>query len=152
MKTIITYGTFDLYHVGHARLIERLSKLGDKLVIGCSTDSFNELKGKKTVMPYEHRREVLLSNKYVHSVFPEESWDQKIDDILREKADIFAMGDDWAGKFDYLSEYTSVVYLPRTQDISTTEIKIAIKEFNKEKIFEIKNQIKNLSRSIESLA
>ncbi|WP_040243289.1 adenylyltransferase/cytidyltransferase family protein [Chromohalobacter japonicus] len=125
-KIVITYGTFDLFHSGHVKLLARLRYLGDQLIIGLSTDEFNELKGKKTVYPYEQRKEILEACRYVDKVFPESSWEQKRDDIKREKADIFAMGDDWAGKFDDLSDVTQVYYLPRTPSISTTDIKSLI--------------------------
>jgi len=124
-KTVITYGTFDLFHVGHVRLLRRLSGLGDRVVVGCSTDEFNRIKNKKCVMPYAERSEILLSCKYVHDVFPESNWDQKVDDIRNFNADIFAMGDDWAGKFDELREYCDVVYLDRTEGISTTSLKLS---------------------------
>src|SRR5690606_20365077 len=102
VTTVITYGTFDLFHIGHVNLLRRLRALGDRLVVGCSTDEFNALKGKKTVMPYEHRAQILAALRYVDAVFPEANWEQKRDDILRERADIFAMGEDWAGRFDDL--------------------------------------------------
>lgn len=123
MITVLTYGTFDLFHFGHVRLLKRLSGLGDRLIVGCSSDEFNMLKGKKTVVPYEQRREILLSCRYVSDVFPENNWEQKRDDIIREKADIFGMGHDWTGKFDDLSDAVKVIYLPRTDGISTTELK-----------------------------
>ena len=123
MTTVITYGTFDLFHFGHVRLLKRLRSLGDRLVVGCSSDEFNLLKGKKTVVPYTHRKEILLSCRYVSDVFPENNWEQKRDDIIREKADIFGMGHDWTGKFDDLSDLVKVVYLPRTEGISTTDLK-----------------------------
>lgn len=121
--TIITYGTFDLFHVGHLRLLRRLSELGDRIVVGCSTDEFNHSKGKVTAVPYGHRAEILAACRYVDHVFPEETWDQKRADVVRHKADLFAMGDDWAGKFDFLGDLCSVLYLPRTENISTTELK-----------------------------
>ena len=102
MKTVITYGTFDLFHVGHVRLLKRLADLGDRLIVGCSTDDFNAMKGKKTAMPYEQRVELLRACRYVDDVFPEQKWEQKRDDIERTGANIFAMGDDWAGRFDDL--------------------------------------------------
>lgn len=126
MVTVITYGTFDLFHFGHVRLLKRLRALGDKLVIGCSSDEFNSLKGKKTVVPYAHRREILLSCRYVSDVFPEHNWEQKREDIIREKADIFGMGHDWTGKFDDLCDLVKVVYLPRTDGISTTDLKHSV--------------------------
>jgi glycerol-3-phosphate cytidylyltransferase len=151
MKTIITYGTFDLFHVGHVRLLRRLKALGDRLVIGLSSDEFNKLKGKKTIMPYEQREEILKSCCYVDDVFPENVWEQKRDDILRESASLFAMGDDWVGKFDELSDIVQVVYLPRTEDISTTEIRQLVHVLNHEKISELKNLVMNLKSSIDTL-
>jgi glycerol-3-phosphate cytidylyltransferase len=127
MTTVITYGTYDLFHVGHLRLLQRLKTLGDRLVVGVSTDDFNALKGKRTYTPFAERMEIVSSLDCVDFVFPEESWDQKVQDIQKYQADIFAMGDDWAGKFDYLSLYAQVCYLPRTPDISTTKIKDDLK-------------------------
>ena len=130
MCTVITYGTFDLFHVGHVRLLKRLRELGDRLIVGCSTDDFNATKGKRAIFSYEDRAEILVSCRYVDLVIPELSWDQKPDDIRNYEAKIFAMGDDWVGKFDYLSEVTDcvVTYVPRTFDISTTGLKAVIKE------------------------
>jgi len=121
--TILTYGTFDLFHVGHLRLLRRLSELGDRLVVGCSTDGFNQSKGKITAVPYAHRAEILAGCRYVDHVFPEENWDQKRADVLRYGAQVFAMGDDWVGKFDFLGDLCAVLYLPRTENVSTTELK-----------------------------
>lgn len=123
MTTVITYGTFDLFHVGHVRLLKRLRELGDRLVVGCSTDEFNAVKGKQAVLNHAQRVEVLQSCRYVDAVFPEHHWDQKRADILRERADIFSMGDDWLGKFDHLGDVCRVVYLTRTEHISTTDIR-----------------------------
>ncbi|EEF16039.1 glycerol-3-phosphate cytidylyltransferase [Actinobacillus minor 202] len=120
---VITYGTFDLFHIGHVRLLKRLRALGDKLIVGLSSDEFNAIKGKKSFFSYEERKEILLSCKYVDEVFPEHNWEQKIDDVQKYQADIFGMGNDWVGKFDELNAYCRVVYLERTEDISTTEIK-----------------------------
>lgn len=120
---VITYGTFDLFHIGHVRLLKRLRALGDKLIVGLSSDEFNAIKGKKSFFSYEERKEILLSCKYVDEVFPEYNWEQKIDDVQKYQADIFGMGNDWVGKFDELNAYCKVVYLDRTEDISTTEIK-----------------------------
>ena len=122
-KIVITYGTFDLFHIGHVRLLKRLRNLGDKLIVGLSSDEFNAIKGKKSFFSYEERKEILLSCKYVDDVFPEYNWEQKSSDIKKYNADIFGMGNDWAGKFDDLAEICEVVYLDRTEDISTTEIK-----------------------------
>lgn len=120
MEVVITYGTFDLFHYGHLRLLERAAALGDKLVVGVSTDEFNRIKGKQCVQPYEERAAIVAALKVVDAVFPEYCWEQKIDDIKRWKATIFVMGDDWRGKFDHLHAYCRVVYLERTPGISTT--------------------------------
>lgn len=123
MKKVITYGTFDLMHWGHVRLLERAKELGDHLTVVLSTDKFNELKHKVSYHSYEHRKYILEAIKYVDKVIPEDNWDQKVDDIIQGKIDIFVMGDDWKGKFDYLNEFCEVVYLERTKDISTSKIK-----------------------------
>ncbi len=123
MKRVLTYGTFDLLHVGHIRLLKRAKALGDELIVAVSKDEFNEIKGKKAINSYEDRKEILESISYVSSVIPEYEWDQKISDVIKHKIDVFVIGDDWEGKFDFLKEYCEVVYLPRTEDISTTQIK-----------------------------
>lgn len=151
MKTVITYGTFDLFHVGHVRLLKRLKGLGERLVVGLSSDEFNKVKGKDVVIPFEDRKEILLSCHFVDDVFKEESWEQKRIDIIRENANIFAMGDDWAGKFDDLKDIVDVIYLPRTKDISTTDIKGVMKNFRSEKTDEIKNVIGHLKQLVEEL-
>jgi glycerol-3-phosphate cytidylyltransferase len=127
-KTILTYGTFDLFHVGHVRLLRRLSDLGERLIVACSTDEFNEVKGKKTAIPYAHRVEVLESCRYVDLVIPETHWAQKRQDVLDHNVDLFAMGDDWVGKFDELQDVCDVLYLPRTENVSTTELKDLIQQ------------------------
>ncbi len=123
MKTIITYGTFDLFHFGHVRLLERLSKMCDQLIVGVSTDEFNALKGKAAFFSYEQRSEIINACKYVSRVIPENNWQQKAQDIEHYDVDIFAIGDDWKGQFDHLASQCEVLYLTRTEDISTTEIK-----------------------------
>ncbi|GER65959.1 glycerol-3-phosphate cytidylyltransferase [Weizmannia acidilactici] len=123
MKKVITYGTFDLLHWGHINLLKRARELGDYLIVGLSTDEFNEIKNKKSYHSYENRKLILEAIRYVDEVIPENTWEQKIDDIKRHHVDIFVMGDDWKGKFDYLKDYCEVVYLPRTVGISTTKIK-----------------------------
>jgi glycerol-3-phosphate cytidylyltransferase len=128
-KIIITYGTFDMFHIGHLKLLQRLSDLGDELIVAVSTDEFNRLKGKKTLIPYEQRAEIIQNIKCVDRVVKEESWEQKIDDIEKYDIDIFAMGDDWKGKFDFLEEYCEVIYLSRTTDISTTQLKKSLTNF-----------------------
>ena len=123
LKRILTYGTFDLLHVGHVRLLRRAKALGDELIVAVSTDPFNEVKGKKAINSYEDRKEILESISYIDSVIPEHHWDQKISDVIEHNIDVFVIVDDWEGEFDYLKEYCEVVYLPRTEDISTTQIK-----------------------------
>ena len=127
MKTVITYGTFDLFHVGHLRLLERARALGDRLVVAVSSDTFNEGKGKKTIIPYADRAAIVQALKCVDVVIPEDTWEQKVDDIREHNVDIFVMGADWEGKFDELKEFCEVVYLPRTDGVSTTELKQAMK-------------------------
>jgi len=127
MKKVITYGTFDLFHFGHLRLLQRAKALGDYLVVAVSSDEFNAIKGKKCTYPYEHRAKIVEAIKYVNEVIPEHKWEQKIDDVKKHDIDIFVMGDDWKGKFDFLKDYCKVVYLERTKDISTTELKSSIR-------------------------
>lgn len=126
-RKVITYGTFDLFHIGHIRLLERLAALGDHLTVCVSTDEFNAVKGKTAVMSWEQRAALVGACRYVDRVLPEKGWGQKREDILREKIDVFAMGDDWEGKFDDLKDLCEVVYLPRTKDVSSTSLKTAIR-------------------------
>ena len=124
MKKVITYGTFDLLHYGHINLLRRARELGDYLVVVLSTDEFNwNEKSKKCFFSYEHRKQLLEAVRYVDLVVPEENWEQKKTDIEKYGIDVFVMGDDWKGKFDFLENLCEVVYLPRTQGVSTTEIK-----------------------------
>ncbi len=127
MSTVLTYGTFDLFHIGHVRLLRRLSGYGDRLIVGCSTDEFNTLKGKKCVMPYDQRCEILNACKFVSKIIPENSWEQKEEDVIKENVQVFGIGDDWRGAFDHLRQFCRVVYLPRTEGISTTELREAVK-------------------------
>ena len=123
MKKVITYGTFDLLHVGHINLIRRAKEMGDYLIVGLSTDEFNEMKNKQASQSYENRKIILESIKYIDEVIAERTWEQRIDDIKKYDIDLFVIGDDWEGKFDYLREYCDVVYLPRTVGVSTTQLK-----------------------------
>lgn len=124
MKRVITYGTFDLLHYGHINILRRAKALGDYLIVGLSTDEFNsEKKNKKTYFNYDQRKTLLESLRYVDLVIPETDWAQKIEDVKLYKIDTFVIGDDWKGKFDFLKDYCEVVYLPRTPEISTTQIK-----------------------------
>lgn len=122
-KRVITYGTFDLFHYGHLALLKRAKSLGDYLIVALSTDEFNKIKNKKSFFTYEQRKEMLEAIKYIDLIIPECSWAQKRSDILKYNVDVFVMGDDWAGKFDELKDLCEVVYLPRTKDISSSEIK-----------------------------
>jgi glycerol-3-phosphate cytidylyltransferase len=146
-KTIITYGTFDLFHIGHLKLLQRLKLLGDKLIVAVSTDEFNQLKGKKTIIPFEQRKEIVENIKCVDMVIPERHWDQKIGDVQKYNIDIFAIGNDWEGKFNFLKEYCEVVYLDRTDGISSTQLKNTLKTFSVSKdeilkAFDILEQLK----------
>lgn len=125
MKRILTYGTFDLLHYGHIRLLKRAKELGDYLIVALSTDDFNEIKGKKAYHNYETRKKMLEAIRYVDLVIPEENWEQKINDVKEYHVDVVVMGSDWAGsdRFDYLKDYCEVVYLDRTEGVSTTKIK-----------------------------
>ena len=128
MKRIITYGTFDLLHYGHINLLRRAKQQGDYLVVALSTDEFNwNSKEKKCYFNYEKRKALLEAIRYVDLVIPEDCWEQKTEDIRLLQIDKFVMGDDWEGKFDFLKEYCEVVYLERTPEISTTQIKKDIK-------------------------
>ncbi len=123
MKKVITYGTFDLLHVGHINLLRRARELGDYLVVAISTDEFNAIKNKKAYYSFEDRKQILEAVKYVDKVIPENTWEQKIKDVHEYHIDTFVIGDDWEGKFDFLEDYCEVIYLPRTEGISTTKIK-----------------------------
>lgn len=129
MKRVLTYGTYDLLHYGHIRLLKRAKALGDYLIVALSTDEFNAVKGKKAYHNYETRKEMLESIRYVDLVIPEENWEQKIRDVKEYKVDIVAMGSDWDGNpnFESLKPYCDVVYLDRTENISTTKIKEELK-------------------------
>lgn len=125
MKRVLTYGTFDLLHYGHINLLRRARELGDYLVVGLSTDEFNwNEKRKECYFSYEERKQLLEAVRYVDLVIPENGWGQKAFDVHEYHIDTFVMGDDWVGKFDFLKdEGCEVLYLPRTPEISTTQIK-----------------------------
>ena len=125
MKRVLTYGTFDLLHYGHIRLLQRARQLGDYLIVALSTDEFNDLKNKKAYHNYETRKLMLEAIRYVDLVVPETCWEQKTDDVKTYKVDIMVMGSDWADsdKFDYLKDYCELVFLDRTAGISTSQIK-----------------------------
>ena len=123
MRKVITYGTFDLLHYGHINLLKRAKEQGDYLIVALSTDEFNRGKGKECYFSYEDRKKLLEAIRYVDLVIPETCWEQKISDVQEFKVDVFVMGDDWQGKFDFLKDYCEVLYLTRTPEISTTKIK-----------------------------
>lgn len=124
MRRVITYGTFDLLHYGHINLLRRAKAYGDYLIVVVSSDEFNlKEKNKKCYFNYEIRKQLVEAVRYVDLVIPEESWNQKISDIYEYHVDTLVMGDDWQGKFDYLKEHCEVVYLPRTPEVSTSQIK-----------------------------
>ena len=141
MKTVLTYGTFDLFHRGHVRILKRLSQLGDKLIVGLSTDEFNAGKGKRSLFSYEERKEILESCRYVDKVIPESDWAQKKLDVVKYNVDIFGMGSDWAGKYDELKDLCEVVYLDRTEDISTTDIKQSLSILDTKHLEEIHSSL-----------
>ncbi|MDS9472231.1 glycerol-3-phosphate cytidylyltransferase [Sporosarcina pasteurii] len=128
MRKVITYGTFDLLHSGHINILRRAKDLGDYLIVAISSDEFNALKGKQAYYSFEQRKLILEAIRYVDEVIPEHTWEQKVQDVQNHDVDVFVMGDDWEGKFDFLSDYCEVVYLPRTVGISTTKIKEDLKE------------------------
>lgn len=140
MKRILTYGTYDLLHYGHIRLLKRAKELGDYLIVALSTDEFNAIKGKKAYHDYETRKKMLESIRYVDLVIPENDWNQKIDDVKKYFIDVTVMGGDWEGdeRFEALRDYCEVVYLPRTEGVSTSKIK---KELGLQKPLNEVNQI-----------
>jgi glycerol-3-phosphate cytidylyltransferase len=126
MKRVLTYGTFDTLHYGHIRLLQRARGLGDYLIVALSTDEFNALKGKKALHSWEERKAHLEALRYVDLVIPEQTWEQKRHDVNLYHVDILTMGSDWKGEFDFLSDICEVIYLPRTDGISSTQIRKAI--------------------------
>ena len=127
MKKVITYGTFDMLHYGHINLLRRARALGDYLIVALSSDSFNAIKNKQSFFHYEHRRQMLEAIRYVDLIISENDWEQKQEDIIKHNVNIFVMGNDWEGKFDFLKDICEVVYLERTPEISTTRIKNHLK-------------------------
>ena len=146
MTTVLTYGTFDLFHVGHVNLLERIARLGDRVVVGVSTDEFNAVKGKRSVMSYADRSRIVSAVKGVDLVIPENDWGQKPDDIREHGVDLFVMGDDWAGKFDELTSLCEVRYLPRTAGVSTTGLKQMLKVLDPSHLDEMKQALDTLTR------
>ena len=128
MKTVITYGTFDIFHIGHVEILRRARALGDRLIVGVSSDEFNALKGKRSLMSYIDRANIVRACRYVDEVIPEHNWEQKRQDIGRFGVDTFVMGDDWQGKFDDLKDVCEVVYLSRTPEVSSSWLKEQVAE------------------------
>lgn len=123
MKRVVTFGTFDVFHIGHLRILERSRSLGEYLAVGVSTDALNFLKkGRPPVFPEHERSRIVGALRCVDEVFYEESLERKREYLLRYSADVLVMGDDWAGRFDEFKDICEVVYLPRTPSISTTEV------------------------------
>lgn len=151
MKKILTYGTFDMFHIGHLNLLKRARSLGDYLIVGVSTDEFNKIKGKKTLIPFEERKQIVESIKYVDLVIPEKNWEQKIEDIKKHNIDIFVMGDDWKGKFDFLKDYCEVIYLSRTDGVSTTKLKENLKNFYNIDVDGLKQAIETIQAILKAL-
>jgi glycerol-3-phosphate cytidylyltransferase len=148
-KVVLTYGTFDLFHVGHLNLLKRAKTLGDYLIVGVSTDDFNAGKGKRTIIDFKDRIEIVRSIRYVDQAIPESSWEQKIPDIQRFNVDTFVIGDDWRGKFDFLKNFCEVVYLPRTTGISSSSLKSLLNKFENSQIQEMRNALEIISAAIE---
>lgn len=133
-RVVLTYGTFDLFHIGHLNLLRRLKTLGDYLVVAVSTDEFNRGKGKQTIIRFEDRIEIVQNVKSVDLAISETCWEQKLDDVKKYGVSVFAMGDDWAGKFDFLKPHCEVVYLPRTANISSTSLKSSLRIYSPEQL------------------
>lgn len=148
-RVVLTYGTFDLFHVGHLNLLTRLRELGDKLIVAVSTDEFNKGKGKQTIIPYADRAAIVAGLKVVDEVIPEESWDQKVRDIQAHNVDVFGMGHDWKGKFDELEEFCEVVYLPRTEGISSSELKQLLSVLDRSHVDDLKKALDLISSIVD---
>jgi glycerol-3-phosphate cytidylyltransferase len=133
-RVVLTYGTFDLFHIGHLNLLRRLKALGDYLIVAVSTDEFNRGKGKETIIRFEDRLEIVQNVKSVDLAIPETCWEQKLADVKKYGVSVFAMGDDWAGKFDFLKPHCEVVYLARTANISSTSIKSSLRIYSPEQL------------------
>jgi glycerol-3-phosphate cytidylyltransferase len=128
-RTVVTFGTFDLFHVGHLRILERAAALGDRLMVGVSTDEMNfAKKGRYPFVPEEDRMAIVAALRFVSGVFREESMDKKRSYLVEHAADVLVMGHDWAGRFDEFKDVCDVVYLPRTESVSTTEVERLVRD------------------------
>ncbi|WOL29972.1 adenylyltransferase/cytidyltransferase family protein [Pseudomonas fragi] len=148
-KTVITYGTFDLFHIGHLNLLNNLKSLGDELIVAVSTDEFNTLKGKKTIVPFEDRIEIVRNIKSVDLAIPESDWQQKEKNIKEFNVSIFGMGHDWQNKFNDLKVFCEVIYLPRTEDVSSTSLKQKLKILDRSHITDLKHTLDLISSIVE---
>jgi glycerol-3-phosphate cytidylyltransferase len=148
-RVVLTYGTFDLFHVGHLNLLKRAKSLGDYLIVGVSTDEFNSGKGKKTIVDFKDRIEIVRSIRYVDEVIAESSWEQKISDVRRFNVNTFVMGDDWKGKFDFLKDVCEVVYLSRTTGISSSGLRSLLMQSGDAQIQEMRKALEIISAAIE---
>jgi glycerol-3-phosphate cytidylyltransferase len=137
MKKVVTYGTFDLFHIGHLRLLERLRALGDHLTVFVSSDEFNAVKGKTCAIGFHERATIVAALRCVDEVHAEHSWEQKVPDVLRLGIGVFGMGDDWTGRFDFLRPYCEVVYLPRTEGVSSTLLKEQVSRAGRKDLVQI---------------
>lgn len=152
-RVVLTYGTFDLFHIGHLRLLERLAALGDSLVVAVSTDEFNEGKGKRSLIPYEHRAAIVGSLKVVDKVIPETHWEQKRTDVVEHGVSVLGMGSDWEGKFDdVVGDLCEVVYLPRTEGVSSTALRGSIRPFSAEEISAVKGALDAMNDVLSRLS
>jgi|GEM_PF-141963 len=148
---VLTYGTFDLFHIGHLKMLERLRAMGDKLIVAVSTDEFNRLKGKTSVYSFEERSQIVAALACVDAVIPEHNWEQKVQDIQTHQVDIFGIGEDWRDKFDHLMPHCKVVYLERTPSISTTEVKRALSNLDSDKIKQIKDGLDSVLSIVKAI-
>lgn len=148
-RTVLTYGTFDLFHVGHLNLLRRLRALGDRLVVGVSTDEFNAGKGKQTIVPYRDRVAIVGSIDCVDLAFPENDWEQKAADIRAHDVAVFGMGSDWEGRFDHLRGLCEVVYLPRTEDVSSSDLKRLLQVLDRSHVRDLKQALDLISAIVE---
>lgn len=148
-KVVITYGTFDLFHIGHLNLLKRLKELGDYLIVAVSTDEFNAAKGKQTIVPFADRIEIVKNIKFVDLAIPESSWDQKARDCEKYGVSVFGMGHDWEGKFDELKQYCEVVYLPRTNGVSSTDMKRLLQVLDRTHISDLKKALDIISSIVD---
>ncbi len=140
-----------MFHIGHLELLKRMHALGDEVIVAVSTDEFNEIKGKKTIIPFAQRAEIVEAICHVNKVIPEKNWEQKADDIKKHNIDLFVMGDDWEGKFDHLKTHCEVLYLPRTQGISSSKLKDSLDTLSSINTEEINQAFEILKRIKENL-